>query len=60
MAHSFRVLFGHESMRITEERYAIYHPDYMGQASDHSSRMLQNFLERQSVPKIFGKTVAKR
>ncbi len=46
MAHSFRVLFGHESMRITEERYAIYHPDYMGQASDHSSRMLQNFLER--------------
>ena len=46
MAHSFRVLFGHESMRIAEERYAIYHPDYMGQAGDHSSRMLENFLER--------------
>ena len=37
---------GHASMRITEEHYAHYHPDYMGQASDHSSRMLQNFLER--------------
>ena len=37
---------GHANMRITEEHYAHYHPDYMGQASDHSSRMLQNFLER--------------
>ena len=42
---------GHASMRITEEHYARYHPDYMGQASDHSSRMLQNFLERQAMPK---------
>ena len=37
---------GHANMTITEEHYAHYHPDYMGQASDHSSRMLQNFLER--------------
>ena len=41
----------HASMRITEEHYAHYHPDYMGQASDHSSRMLQNFLEWWSMPK---------
>lgn len=38
---------GHASMRITEEHYAHYHPDYMGQASDHSSQMLQNFLKPQ-------------
>tara|TARA_A100001015_G_scaffold295074_1_gene373619 strand:+ start:1337 stop:1609 length:273 start_codon:yes stop_codon:yes gene_type:complete len=42
----------HASMRITEEHYAHYHPDYMGQKSDHSSPMLQNFLERQLVPKV--------
>ena len=37
----------HASMRITEEHYAHFHPDYMGQASDHSSQMLQNFLKPQ-------------
>ena len=41
---------GHANMRITEN-YAHYHADYMGQTSDHSSRMLQNFLERWSMPK---------
>ena len=50
---------GHANMRITEN-YAHYHRDYMGQASDHSSRMFQNFLERQLMPKIGGKTEAKR
>ena len=37
---------GHANMRITEKRYAHYHPIYMGRASDDSSRMLQNFLEQ--------------
>ena len=37
---------GHASMKITEEHYAHYHPNYIDQASDHSIRMLQNFLER--------------
>ena len=32
---------GHANMRITEEHYAHYHPDYMGQASDHSSHERQ-------------------
>ena len=36
---------GHANMRITEKYYAYHHPDHMGQASDHSSRILQNFLE---------------
>ena len=37
---------GHANMRIIEEHCAHFHPDYMGQASDHSIKMLQNFLER--------------
>ena len=37
----------HVSMRITGEHYAHFHPYYMGQASDHSSQMLQNFLKPQ-------------
>ena len=49
----------HASMRITEEHYAHFHPDYMGQASDHSSQMLQNFLKPQSMPKIGGTTGSK-
>ena len=38
--------FGHAIMKITEEHYAHYYPHYMGEASDHLSRILQNFLER--------------
>ena len=49
----------HSSMRITEEQYAHFHPDYMGQASDYSNQMLQNFLKPQWVPKKGGETEAK-
>ena len=48
---------GHTNMRITEENHAHYHTDDMGQTSDHSSRMLQNFLERWSIPKKSHKTL---
>ena len=47
---------GHANMRVREERYAHYHPDYMGQASDHSSWMLQSILKRLSMRKKSGKT----
>lgn len=35
---------GHSSLKMTEEHYAQFHPDYMGEAQNHSGRMLQNFL----------------
>ena len=34
--------FGHANMGVTGEHYSHYHPDCMGQASDHTSRMLEN------------------
>ena len=37
---------GYANVSITEEHYAYYHPNYIGQASDHSRRILQNLLER--------------
>ena len=43
--------FGHANMGVTGEHYSHYHPDCMGQASDHTSQMLENLLERESMPK---------
>jgi len=37
---------GHSSIRITEQHYAHFHPDYMGEAQKHAGRMLQNFVKR--------------
>ena len=37
------IQLGRANMRITEKFYAHFHPEYMGQANDHSSQMLQIF-----------------
>ena len=37
----------HANMGITEEHFAHFHPVYEGQASYHSSQMLQNLLKPQ-------------